>query len=63
MRLLRFPEPSVDQKHQGGNSYEKKHIYHIDIGSASTDCNLRVWYEYDKETNGPGPSTIIAVKD
>ena len=40
--------------------FEITKTFVIDTGSASTDCNLRIWYEYDKETDGPGPCTIIA---
>ncbi|MCR4734774.1 MAG: hypothetical protein K5829_07225 [Treponema sp.] len=47
---------------KAGEVFEITKTFVIDIGSASTDCNLRVWYEYDKETDGPGPCTIIAAK-
>lgn len=47
---------------KAGEVFEVSKTYVIDIGAESTDCNLRVWYEYDPETNGPGPSTIIGVK-
>ncbi len=46
---------------KAGEVFEVTKTYVIDIGAESTDCNLRVWYEYDKETNGPGPCTIIGV--
>ena len=35
----------------------------VDTGAASTDCNLRVWYDYDPETKGPGPCIIFGIKD
>ncbi|MCR4954202.1 MAG: hypothetical protein K6A43_09025 [Treponema sp.] len=48
---------------KAGEVFEITKTFVIDTASASTDCNLRVWYEYDKETNGPGPCTIIAVRN
>lgn len=47
---------------KAGEVFEITKEYIIDIGAESCDCNLRVWYDYDKETDGPGPCTIIGVK-
>ena len=48
---------------KAGEVFELSKTFVIDTASASTDCNLRVWYEYDKETDGPGPCTIIAPRN
>lgn len=46
---------------KAGEVFEINKTFVVDTGAASTDCNLRVWYDYDGE--GPGPCEIIAVRD
>ncbi|MCQ2575822.1 MAG: hypothetical protein MJ162_03690 [Treponema sp.] len=48
---------------KAGEVFEVSKTYVIDIGAESTDCNLRIWYDYDKETDGPGPCAVIAARD
>jgi len=48
---------------KAGEVFEITKTFVIDIAAASTDCNLRVWYEYDPETDGPGPCNIIGVNN
>ncbi|MCQ2593115.1 MAG: hypothetical protein MJ188_10080 [Treponema sp.] len=48
---------------KAGETFEVFKTFVIDVEAASTDCNLRLYYDYDPETNGPGPCTIIRVKD
>jgi len=48
---------------KAGEAFEVTKTFVIDTASVTTDVNLRVYYDYNPETKGPGPCTIIRVKD
>lgn len=48
---------------KAGEPFEVSKTFVIDIASVTTDVNLRVYYDYNPEIKGPGPCTIIRVKD
>lgn len=48
---------------KAGEVFEVTKTFVIDTTAESIDCNLRIWYDYDPETNGPGPCTILAARD
>lgn len=44
---------------KAGVPFDCAKTFTCDVGSDSTDVLIVVWYDYDPETNGPGPALIL----